>query len=670
MLSDYQLTPKNKLNYRQVKDRYRNDFMTDDEMFEINEFISILNENISAMGDLYTAWEEQETAYLAEQALEDDLPNSRMNIILSSIDGMVSQLVNQNIAVVCKGEGPEDEKYSNWGRVALDWALRKNKIRQKIAVHERRRAKFGNAWFKIVWDEGFAGGFGLPKIMCPPLNKVFVDTKIRDFLRLDEADYIAETIQCSRRYALEVYGQAKAGVIDYGLNIYRDNGCFEENDTPLEGEDEWTLIQLWTKRNGKLRLREISACGVLLWDSHKSGDRETNQKNNKLKDTSYYKYVYDQYPYFLTIKYPQEGSLYGFGDAKLLMPLQNMINELYDKIRIQMRPNLIGVDIHSDIDVEGFDDNSFNPVYYDGAKLNNRPPFQMVPWGSIGNEMWQLLSNVHDEAQRIIRWSDIMMGQGKSAETATEAAITQQQGNAHTDYEKANLEEALSDVAKYMLGLMMEFYEGGKAFRIHGDEKDKYDWVNFSEMASFPAQIPASKGYQDAYMASNPTAEIPKWENLEERGKAITKSVELDIEINIGSGLPKNKAFIWQMIEKLSQMTAIDMEGGQPMPKPAVTWKELREFIKDYLGVPLKDNQEEMNQFVQAMMEMRAQASQGMGAPPQAAGMPGGGMPGGGGGSGNPMMSQPQTPLPQAGAPLNQQGAPTARQPTQNIGAY
>ncbi|HAK12824.1 MAG TPA: hypothetical protein DCO78_13430, partial [Chitinophagaceae bacterium] len=70
---------------------------------------------------------------------------------------------NQNIAVVCKGEGPEDEKYSNWGRVALDWALRKNKIRQKIAVHERRRAKFGNAWFKIVWDEGFAGGFGLPK---------------------------------------------------------------------------------------------------------------------------------------------------------------------------------------------------------------------------------------------------------------------------------------------------------------------------------------------------------------------------------------------------------------------------------------------------------------------------------------------------------------------------
>lgn len=661
MLSVY----KSSKDYRAVKDSYRNDFMTNDEMCEINNFISLLNENVGQMGDLYTRWEEEEVAYLSDQPLEEDLPNSRMNIVLSAIEGMVSQLVNQNVAVIANGEGPEDDKYSEWAKVALDWSFRKNNIQHKIAVHERRRAKFGNAWFKIVWDEGFAGGFGLPKIMCPPLNKVFIDTKIRDYLRVDEADYIAETIQCSKNFAIYEYGEEKANILDYGLNIYQDNGCFREDDTPLESDEEWTLIQLWSKLDGKLRLREISGCGVLLYDSCKGGTRKDNQKNKDIKPKSYYKYVYDQYPYTFTLKYPQEGTLYGIGDAKLLMPLQKMINELYDKIRIQMRPNLIGVDVHSDIDIEGFDDNSFNPVYYDGAKLNNRPPFQFVPWGTIDQSIWQLINMIHDEAQRIIRWSDIMMGQGKAAETATESAIMQQQGNTHTDHEKVKLELALSEVAKYMLGLMMEKYTSGKAFRIHGDETEKYNWIDFSEMTNIPAQIPASKGYTDAFMGNNPGAEVPKWENFEEKGKAVTKSVELDIEINVGSGLPKNKAFIWQMVEKLSQMTGIDMEGGQPMPKPAITWKELRSFIKEYLGVPLKENEEEMNQFIKAIMDMRSQAAAGMGAQgPQ----PGSPQEMGGGGPQSPQ--QPQTPLPQANAPLNQQGAPSARQPQQSIGAY
>lgn len=665
MRQDY----KNMKEWRVAKDLYRSDFMTNDEMNEINNFITLLNENVGRMNALYTEWEEQEEAYLANQAEEEDLPNSRMNIVLSTIEGMVSMLVNQNIAVITKGEGPEDDKYAEWAKIALDWAFRKNNLIHKVAIHERRRAKFGNAWFKLVWDESFAGGFGLPKIMCPPLNKVFVDTKIRDYLRLDEADYIAETIQCSRNFAIETYGESKANVINYGINIYRDNGCFQEDDTPMESDEEWTLIQVWSKNEGYLRLREISGCGVLLWDSHKEGDRQTNQIRKKVKANQYYKYVDNQYPYFFNIKYPQEGTLYGIGDAKLLMPLQNMLNELYDKIRIQMRPNLIGVDAHSDIDIEGFDDNSFNPVYYDGAKLNNRPPFQSIPWGTINQDIWQLINMVHDEAQRITRWSDIMIGQGKTAETATEAAITQQQGNTHVDHEKAKLELTLSSLAKYMLGMMMDKYKGGKAFRIHGDDVDKYNWIDFSKMTNVPAQIPASQSFQDAFMANNPGAEVPKWENLEENGKAETKHVELDIEINVGSGLPKNKAFIWQMIEKLSQMTGIDMEGGQPMPKPAITWKELREFIKDYLGVPLKENEEDMNQFIKAMLDIRSQSLAGMQnqqGNPMAPGEGGGMMPG----SPQPQPQQPQTPLPQANAPLNQQGNPSIRQPRETVGAY
>lgn len=656
-------------DYRLTKDAYRDDVMSDDDKKRIDDYIVLLNENVSYMQRFYNEWSEIEDSYLSAQDEEEDMPNSRMNIIVSAVEGLVSQLVDRNLSVIAKGEGPEDHKFSKWGMVVLDWALRKNQINRKVATHERRRSKFGNGWFKVVWCEDFAGGFGLPKIMTPALNKIFVDTKVKDFTRIDEADYIAETINCSKSYAYEMYSEEKACLIDYGFNQYRDNGIYEEDDTAYEGDNEWTLIQWWSICKGKLRLQEFSGCGVLLWDSHKSGDRTENQKHNEYKEKSFYKYVYDRYPYFFTSKYPQEGSLFGIGDGKLLLPLQKMLNEIYDKIRIQMRPNLVAVDVQSNIKVNSFDDNSYSPVYFDGAPLNGRQPVHSIPWGQIGQEMWQLIMLIHEEAQRIVRFSDIMIGQGKSADTATESAIMQQQGNSHTDHEKANLEITIAEVCKYMLGLMMEKYtEGGgasgKAFRITGTETDEYAWIDFNEMANVPAQIPATKTYREDFAARNPESEVPKWMNLEnKKGKAETKSVELDIEISIGSGLPKNKAFIWQMIEKLSQMTAIDMEQGQPMPKPAVSWKELRAFIKDYLGIPISQDVSDMDEYSNAMRAAKQQIDklQGMGG--NNPGAPRGPQPGMGG-------MPAQTPLPQANAPLNQEGGPQAQQPQQTIGAY
>lgn len=666
---NYQAQMKISETYRIIKDSYRQEIMTEDEMKEIDDFITVLNENKGSMSNLYSRWEEEEEAYLSDQPIEEDLPNSRMNIVLSSIEGMVSQLVDQNISVVAKGEGPEDEQYAEWGKVVLEWAFRKNQINNKVATHERRRMKFGNAWFKVVWCDEFAGGFGLPKLMCPPLNKVFIDTKVKDYFRLEEADYIAETINCSKSFAYETYGKDKANIIDFGENQYTDNGIFDEDYDATELDNSWTLIQWWSIYEGKLRLRELTGCGVLLWDSCKSGDRKANQKNNDMKKKSFYKYVYDKYPYFFTSKYPQEGSFYGIGDGKLLMPLQKMLNELYDKIRIIMRPNIIGIDEHSGINAKELDDNSFNPVYYDGAKLNNRPPFQTIQWGQVGNDMWQLINMVHEEAQRIVRFSDIMIGQGKQADTATESAIMQQQGNSHTDHEKTVLEITLAEVAKYMLGLMMEKYtEGnasGKAFRITGDETEQFMWIDFKEMTEIPAQIPATRAYRNKFMEKNPGAEIPKWQNLENKSTGkITKSVELDIQISVGSGLPKNKAFIWQMVEKLSQLTGIDIDSGQPIPKPAVTWKELRKFIKDFLGVPIRESNEDMEKFQQAMEQMKQQVDSMQAGAEQRQGMPG---PQGGPRPGAPNAA---TPLPQANAPLQQSGQPTQKQPQGTVGAY
>lgn len=596
--------------WRTSKDLRRSTIMSHEEMMFINDAIALLNDNIGRMQTYYTRWNLEEEAYCSDQETKPKLPNSRMNIINAAVEGEVTQIVNPNLAIMASGVSPEDEEFSNWAKIGLDWAFKQNKIPKKLTEHERRRNKLGEAWFKVVWDEAFAGGQGLPLIKVPPLNKIFVDIKVASYLDLDDAEYIAETINLSRSYAELTYGEEKAAVIDYGLNQYKDNGVFYEADSGID-ERGWTLIQWWSKDKGILRLQEFSACGVLLYDSHKSGDRKTQDKESTEEVKPFYKYVNNKYPYFLTPKYTEEGKLHGFGDAKLLLALQNCVNEIWDKIRIQLRPNIILVDSNSNIDIATWNDNSFDPVYYDGTKIRGQVPIYSVAWGALSADIWKMLENLHTEAQRIIRFSDLMTGQQGTTQTATEAAIQQSQGNSHSEHEKMIIESTLADVATYMLALMMEFFKGAKAFRISGDQA-KYEWVDFKKMTQVPALMPASSGYLESYQKSNPQAPTPEWEHVkDESGKPIKKSVEMDIEVSVGSGLPKNKAFVWQMIEKLGQMMGVDTSSGQPVQKPLLDYKELREFIKTYLGIPIQD-EDEMEKFMQQFRQKQQQPTSGI----------------------------------------------------------
>jgi hypothetical protein len=286
--------------------------------------------------------------------------------------------------------------------------------------------------------------------------------------------------------------------------------------------------------------------------------------------------------------YPVEGDLYCFGDGKLLLPLQEMINELYNKIRIAARPNLILIDTNAEVDLSDFDENSLEPRYFDGSAVNG-VPVHKVEYGVVNNAWWSLLDRIHVEAQRVTRFSELMMGQGKAADTATEASIQQQQGYSATDHKKLMLQETLIEVCQYCLALMMEHYTEAKAFRI-SEEKPEYEWIDFRKMANVPVMKPASGAFKKEFKENNSIVhETPQWEIMQEGGKDLTKSVDLDIEINIGAGLPKNKTFVWQMVERLASVQILDEVTG--MPKNLIHYDEFRKIIKDYLGLPISDEE-------------------------------------------------------------------------------
>jgi hypothetical protein len=576
------------------KEMQREEFMTREEINEIDENITRLNHNRGYMSQYYTRWSQEDKAYRNDQDIKPNRPNTRVGIMNAIIESQVSSLVDKNIAVMCKGEGVSDESFANWGKVGLEWTLRKNQFKKVLAVHERRRSLHGVGIFKVFFDTEAMHGFGLSKITAVPLNKIFIDTKVKDPLRFQDAEYIAETIRLSKSQVEQIYGEEKSDAIDYGNFAYEDLNTYSEEETFYDDDNAATIIQWWTKHKGILRLQEFSGCGVLLYDSHKTGNRDDNQKNNSFEHKSYYRYVNNKYPFFFTGMYPEEGSIWGIGDGTLLKPLQDMLNDLYDKIRMSARPHLILFDPNSEVDLEDFDENSLEPR---PADLSRGTAVQSVPWGTINESWWRLLVQVHSEIQRVARTSYMMLGQGGGADSATEAAIQQQQGAGAIDHKKLILQETLIEMCEYILSLMMEFYTEAKTFRIH-EEKKEYEWIDFRQLTNVPTMIPATDAYKSDYRKNNPGKEEPEWMVLtDENGKPMTKNVDFDIQISIGAGLPQNKAFIYQMAEKLSQLVV----DGQNV----IDYPEMRKFIKDFLGIPLSDSDDDLQQ-------QMAQGQQGM----------------------------------------------------------
>lgn len=594
----------------------RMDFMTDKERKMVDDYLTKIDQNRGYMQELYARWEKEQEAYSGDQALIDNRPNSRVNIINANIEGQVSALVEQNLAVVCRGEGPSDQQFSDWARVLLDWTFRQNHIKRKLRKHEFRRELFGSAWFKLYFDPDAVKGYGLVKICTPSLNSIHIDMKVSDEEDVQDGEYIGEVMLKSKTWAKEEYGDFLAAQINLGGS---DRRTIFSKERTTDDDNAFWLIQLWTKTDGILRMIEFSEDGTLLFDSFKEFDED----KKKFKDTEDPKpfYRYNQYPYFFTNLYIEEGQLYGFGDGKLLRPLQDMINDLYDQIRRAARPNRIFFDESSEVDLEDLDEDD-GPV----PCLDPNTTIRVVEVGKVNPALWQLVKNIHEEVQRVTRFSELMMGQGGKAQTATESAIQQQQGSQATDHKKLMLQETLVDVAKYALDIMMEKYTEGKAFRIDED-KDEFMWVDARQLNKVPVLKPATEGYIKEYKKSNPeaTSDMYQFMQLED---GSTKSVDLDIEINIGAGLPKNKAFLYQMLQALAGM---QVEG-----RSVISWDEFRQFAKDFLGLPLEDDAQMMQQpmgqpmpMSQPMGPMQNANVQGLspqGAPMTSALPPGGGM--------------------------------------------
>ncbi|MBO4898450.1 MAG: hypothetical protein J5590_09160 [Clostridia bacterium] len=451
-------------------------------------------------------------------------PASNTNIIHANVEGQVSQLIEQNIAVSAVPVTPDDVPFSETVRVILEFILNKNKMVRTLDIHERRREKFGTGVLRVTFDPEALDGQGIPRIDCVSNTAVYVDPCITDPYRINEAEFVIERIKKSIYWAREHYGNEVADMIKPNFDPAYDA---PDEDFDAEGDNDWYVhLLVWTNSGGSLRLVEMTGCGIILSDSGEGF------------------YKTSRYPYFFTPLYYRENSIWGKGDVELLKPLQDLINDLDDQIRINARltgnPQRL-IETGSGIDLDALTNEAgLNiPVnHVNSVKNLDAPP--LPPY--IENRRNAALQY---ESQKVIRFSDQMSGGGKQAgvSTATEALAIQQAGNIALVHKKLILQETLSEVFSYCLMLCEQFWTEEMAFRIT-DKKDKFLYFT-----------PSSLG-----------------EIIDKNGKA--KSAQFDISVTVGAGMPKNNAFIYQLMTELCS-------GG------IITKAEARKYLADRFGLPI-----------------------------------------------------------------------------------
>ncbi|MFT9498257.1 portal protein [Anaerosolibacter sp.] len=547
-------------------DKLKHDVMSEAEIKEANKFMDYYRSSWRDKENrgLFDKWEKMDLYWEGEVNLpeSDADPGSNTNIIHPNVEGQVALLVEQNIAIQTEPVGPSDMPFQDAARIMLEFVKEKNKMKRKLDVHERRREKYGTGIFRVTFNPDALNGFGLPEIRpCNPAY-VFTDPNIIDIYDVQDGEFIIESMMKSLYWAQnnERFDEERAKAIMPGFSPIEGDYIFGEDDGENDeiSRNNYLHLLVWTKKKGKLRLVEMSACGAILYDSMKD-DEEGYYPNNK-------------YPYFFTPMYYREGTVWAKGDAELLIDNQDLINDLDDQMRMNARlsgnPQKV-INTASGIDVD---------------KWTNEPSLN-IPANDPNNafrmveppNMPAYIQNRRDmalmtERQIITRFSDQMTGQRvKGVDTATEALSLQQAGATGIDHKKLLLQETLSDVFEYILDMIKEYYTEEQAFRIT-EKENQFIFFRGSQLKEVPYMIPASQSFVNGFTANNPDAEPPQWM----QNGTETKEAMFDIKVTVGAGMPNNKAFIYQVIREAFR------DG-------VLTPQEYRKLLIQYVALPVEE---------------------------------------------------------------------------------
>jgi hypothetical protein len=491
-------------------------------------------------------------------------PGSETNIVQGIIESQVSSLVDGDVDISVEVEEPADEPYTEDASIQLTDIWKSNDMVEKLDENERERLKFGTCFWKIYPEDEDV------KIDTASIDTVFPDPKVTDIYKIQEGDFFIQVMPKPLsffRRKFQERGKQVKGSRDYSIHGVKFIGEADGyGDDVVYDQDN--LIEYWEKDDdGVLRLVYCTE-DLILYDSFWESEE------------SYFEH--GQFPFVGMVCYKVKGRLWGMGDVEGLIPVQNIINTLDDQIIMNAQLTANGQHLVG----KGAGVVLSTWTNQPGLKIpaNDIEKIKPVEVPMLPAYILARRDRAFDESEVVSGRSDVLEGRrGGSLRAASAIIALQEAGSRRANHKQMMLSKGLGRVGKMALELKMEIQSVPKPYKFQEEDNIKYKWLNAQDLREIPYMIPADESGKMKALTENVT-NPDTGETVEQ---AITRPFKFRVNVNVGSGLPNNKSFIYQATLELFKYGIL-------------TLPEARKILKKVLDFPVFDPTNPDGQFAGA----------------------------------------------------------------------
>jgi hypothetical protein len=495
----------------------------------------------------------------------EEHPASVTNVIHRIIESQIADLIDKPYSSAAKGWEPSDDMFAEQAQNILDFILFRNHFKEKINLSEHDRLELGSTIIKVWTDPDGLDGRGLPKFeMVSPANW-FPDPKVTAPHQLQEAEFVIHATPRSLSWFRRQFPERGKYVRREVAIPYDPDATFtdaEADEVHVDTSQKALLLEYYTRdEEGQLYCLHV-ANDILLEDSRLS-NKPVQRRN--------------LYPFVHINCYPRRGTIWGMGDVELLIPTQDLINELDDQIRLNAR--LMG---NPQIVVgqgagRGFDFRKWTSKPGLRIPMRDHNSFQVVPSVPVSPDVPVRREKAFQEADLIAGTPDVNRGEKPGQVTAAAAIMALQQAGQKTVIHKNEMFKAgWSQVLELLFDEVLDNWDEEMWIRIDGDRPD-YKFVNPAEFRNVPRMVPNALFGMPGFEDEDPIKEL-----TDDDGKPLTRDAQFDFQLNLGNGFPNDRAFMLQIMADFAKL--VFPEG------PAIKYHEFRRFLKEQIGIDIDDD--------------------------------------------------------------------------------
>lgn len=570
----------------------------EDETKLLNKIVSRYHSAFNAKMELMDNLEKFQAYWEGDVNKPEDEndPGSEVNIIQPIIESQVAELVDGQKDILVKGVGPSDQPFAQDVQHILNYVWRKNKMIEKLDEGERDRLNQGTSGWKVFWDGDLMRGRGLPAIEPRNIEFLFPDPRVKHPRKLNDGDFFIEVIPMTTTQAIRQFGDRARLIKPGGFSSY-DPRIFGDNESVDEvTRDQVKILEYWEKdEKGNLR-RVYCSEDMILDDSFKDKEHE-----------SFYKHA--KFPYVLIPCYLRKGTVWGMGDTEQLIPIQDMINDMDDQIRLNARltgNNQTVVGTGSGINIRKWDSTP-------GLKI---PAKDFTAWKPVvpyplPNYISARRDKGFQESEIVSGRSDITEGRRSGSLRAASAILAMQEaGSRRANHKKLMNEQGFGEVLELVLEYIKEFMTTEQAFDLTEKDNTEYLWFRGSDLNHIPWKS-LNENFDPTSDAQGTDLYKDLYEEDEEgNAKLMTKDAEFDLEISLGAGMPNNKSFLYQSTIELMRENIITQEEARACLKQLLNWPIIDPYKPEGTFAGRNSSEEQLNIANQVPVEPEVETEQ------------------------------------------------------------